>query len=81
MYKHFGPEGSFLTHYAPHFFEEGTHAAWGHVIEFRRPQAGEPISTRRGEPRGTPSADLPPSAFVMFLQNHNQTGNRPVGSG
>jgi 1,4-alpha-glucan branching enzyme len=40
VYKHFGPEGSFLTHYAPHFFKEGTHTAWGHVIDFRRPQVG-----------------------------------------
>ncbi|KAF1071079.1 MAG: Malto-oligosyltrehalose trehalohydrolase [Pseudomonas citronellolis] len=38
---------------------------------------GEP--TRRGEPRGEPSADLPPTAFVSFLQNHDQTGNRALG--
>jgi maltooligosyltrehalose trehalohydrolase len=36
---------------------------------------------RRGEPRGTPSVDLPPSAFVMFLKNHDQIVNRPLGSG
>jgi 1,4-alpha-glucan branching enzyme len=29
--------------------------------------------------RGTPCADLPPSAFVLFLQNHDQIGNRPLG--
>jgi maltooligosyltrehalose trehalohydrolase len=32
-----------------------------------------------GEPRGTPSAQLPPSAFVLFLQNHDQIGNRALG--
>jgi malto-oligosyltrehalose trehalohydrolase len=32
-----------------------------------------------GHARGTPSADLPPSAFVMFLQNHDQIGNRAFG--
>ena len=29
--------------------------------------------------RGEPSADLPPSAFVSFLQNHDQVGNRAFG--
>lgn len=28
------------------------------------------------KPRGTPSAHLPPAAFVAFLQNHDQIGNR-----
>jgi maltooligosyltrehalose trehalohydrolase len=28
---------------------------------------------------GTPSAHLPPSAFVSFLQNHDQVGNRAFG--
>jgi maltooligosyltrehalose trehalohydrolase len=40
---------------------------------------GEPSAYRGGSPRGTPSADLPPTAFVMFLQNHDQVGNRPLG--
>jgi maltooligosyltrehalose trehalohydrolase len=29
--------------------------------------------------RGEPSADLPPTAFVTFLQNHDQVGNRALG--
>jgi maltooligosyltrehalose trehalohydrolase len=29
--------------------------------------------------RGEPSAELPPSAFVSFLQNHDQVGNRAFG--
>ena len=29
--------------------------------------------------RGEPSADLPPSAFISFLQNHDQIGNRAFG--
>jgi malto-oligosyltrehalose trehalohydrolase len=33
----------------------------------------------RGRARGEPSAALPPSAFVSFLQNHDQTGNRAFG--
>jgi malto-oligosyltrehalose trehalohydrolase len=41
---------------------------------------GEPSAYRKGEKRGTPSADLPPTAFVLFLQNHDQIGNRPLGN-
>jgi maltooligosyltrehalose trehalohydrolase len=33
----------------------------------------------KGEPRGETSAHLPPSAFVIFLQNHDQIGNRAMG--
>ncbi|MBR0662896.1 malto-oligosyltrehalose trehalohydrolase [Roseomonas hellenica] len=29
--------------------------------------------------RGEPSAHLPPTAFVLFLQNHDQIGNRAFG--
>jgi maltooligosyltrehalose trehalohydrolase len=39
---------------------------------------GEP-SRHLGSPRGEPSAHLPPSAFVNFLQNHDQIGNRARG--
>jgi malto-oligosyltrehalose trehalohydrolase len=31
------------------------------------------------KPRGEPSAHLPPTAFVVFLQNHDQIGNRALG--
>lgn len=40
---------------------------------------GEPSPYRKGTPRGEPSADLPPTAFVLFLQNHDQIGNRAYG--
>jgi maltooligosyltrehalose trehalohydrolase len=38
---------------------------------------GEPTHTGRN--RGEPSAHLPPTAFVFFLQNHDQVGNRAFG--
>ena len=34
---------------------------------------------RRGHSRGEPSGMLSPQAFVMFAQNHDQIGNRPMG--
>ncbi|WP_428980965.1 malto-oligosyltrehalose trehalohydrolase [Lichenibacterium dinghuense] len=33
----------------------------------------------RGTPRGEPSGELPPTAFVSFVQNHDQIGNRAFG--
>jgi maltooligosyltrehalose trehalohydrolase len=40
---------------------------------------GEVSAHREGRRRGDPSGTLPPSAFVDFLQNHDQIGNRPLG--
>jgi maltooligosyltrehalose trehalohydrolase len=40
---------------------------------------GEPSAHRNGARRGEPSAGLPPAAFISFLQNHDQIGNRPFG--
>ena len=36
-------------------------------------------SPHLGAPRGEPSAHLPPTDFVLFLQNHDQVGNRAFG--
>jgi malto-oligosyltrehalose trehalohydrolase len=33
----------------------------------------------RGRPRGEPTTDLPLTAFVDFIQNHDQVGNRAFG--
>lgn len=40
---------------------------------------GERSPYRDNHPRGEPSAHLPPTAFVSFLQNHDQIGNRAFG--
>lgn len=40
---------------------------------------GEASPFREGRFRGEPSRDLPPAAFVPFLQNHDQVGNRAFG--
>ena len=40
---------------------------------------GQPSVFRKGVARGEPSSDLPPTAFVSFLQNHDQIGNRAFG--
>ena len=40
---------------------------------------GEASKHRGGVARGEPSGHLPPTAFVSFLQNHDQIGNRARG--
>lgn len=40
---------------------------------------GQPSAYRDGARRGEPSAHLPAGAFVNFLQNHDQIGNRALG--
>ncbi len=40
---------------------------------------GERSVFRDGQPRGEPSDALPPQAFVDFIQNHDQVGNRAFG--
>jgi maltooligosyltrehalose trehalohydrolase len=40
---------------------------------------GEGSPGHGGKPRGKPSGHLPPTAFVSFLQNHDQIGNRAMG--
>ena len=37
------------------------------------------MSAHLGAERGEPSGHLPPTAFVNFLQNHDQIGNRALG--
>jgi maltooligosyltrehalose trehalohydrolase len=40
---------------------------------------GDPSPFRHGAPRGERSTDTPLDAFVSFLQNHDQVGNRAFG--
>lgn len=40
---------------------------------------GEASRHRDGARRGQASGGLPPTAFINFLQNHDQIGNRPYG--
>lgn len=40
---------------------------------------GEISLHRNGRIRGEPTAGTPPDAFISFLQNHDQVGNRPFG--
>ena len=36
VYNHFGPDGNYLSAYAPGFFREDIHTLWGSAIDFRK---------------------------------------------
>ena len=40
---------------------------------------GDPSKLRQGEKRGESSRHLPHEAFINFIQNHDQVGNRALG--
>lgn len=71
----------FLTGETSGYYSDYTNAA-AHVARTLAEgfaYQGEPSSHRDGLLRGQPSGDLPRAAFVNFLQNHDQIGNRPLG--
>ena len=76
VYHHLltGEAGGYYADYATHAHERlGRALSSGYVYQ------GDVSEYRDGEVRGEPSAHLPPTAFVGFIQNHDQTGNRAFG--
>jgi len=69
-----GETEGYYVDFAEHHWEKFARAlAEGYAFQ------GE-ISRHGGDtPRGEPSAHLPPTAFVDFIQNHDQVGNRAFG--
>lgn len=49
------------------------------VLESGFVYQGEPSPVHGNKPRGSPSGHLPPYRFILFLQNHDQVGNRAFG--
>jgi 1,4-alpha-glucan branching enzyme/maltooligosyltrehalose trehalohydrolase len=64
----------YYSDYAP---EPGKHIARALASGFS--YQGEASAHRRGLVRGEPSGKLAPLAFVNFIQNHDQIGNRALG--
>jgi maltooligosyltrehalose trehalohydrolase len=70
-----------LTHETAGYYADyadGSAGALARVLGEGFVYQGE-VSRHRGGARGTPSTGLPPTAFVSFLQNHDQIGNRAFG--
>jgi malto-oligosyltrehalose trehalohydrolase len=51
----------------------------GRVLTEGFAQQGEASEHRHGQRRGEASGQLPPTAFVAFIQNHDQVGNHAFG--
>ncbi|MBP2299057.1 malto-oligosyltrehalose trehalohydrolase [Azospirillum picis] len=68
-----GEDGGYYADYAHDPARLGRALAEGFAFQ------GDPSAYRDGERRGEPSAHLPPTAFVTFIQNHDQIGNRAFG--
>jgi 1,4-alpha-glucan branching enzyme/maltooligosyltrehalose trehalohydrolase len=64
-------------YYADYAADPGGHLARSLTEGFS--YQGEASQHRGGRRRGEPSGHLPPTAFVSFIQNHDQIGNRPFG--
>jgi maltooligosyltrehalose trehalohydrolase len=89
--RHFDAQWNDDIHHALHVLLTGEHQGYyeGYIQNATEKLAralaegfiyqGEPSPYREGEPRGEPSAHLPPTSFVAFLQNHDQVGNRAFG--
>jgi malto-oligosyltrehalose trehalohydrolase/4-alpha-glucanotransferase len=70
-----------VTDESESYYEEfhGDVAKLGRALAEGFSYQGEPMGFRDGKGRGEPSGHLPPTAFVSFLQNHDQVGNRAFG--
>ncbi len=69
-----GETGGYYADYAEHPVERlGRALAEGFAYQGDH-------SAYRGERRGEPSAHLPPTRFVSFIQNHDQVGNNAFGT-
>lgn len=72
-----GETAGYYADYAVTFGAPARHFA--HALAEGFAFQGEFSPYRGNRPRGEPSDHLPPSAFVNFLQNHDQVGNRAGG--
>ncbi|QOJ23193.1 MAG: malto-oligosyltrehalose trehalohydrolase [Gammaproteobacteria bacterium] len=71
-----------LTHESDGYYTDYAHQPIRHLgrcLAEGFAYQGEISAYRNGKPRGESSAFLPPAAFVSFLQNHDQIGNRAMG--
>ena len=66
--------GGYYADYVDHAMDR-----LGRVLTEGFAYQGEASAHRGGRARGEVSGHLPPTAFVSFLQNHDQIGNRAMG--
>jgi maltooligosyltrehalose trehalohydrolase len=71
-----------LTRERSSYYQDYIDRPLDHIVRVLRSgfsYQGDASRHRGGRSRGEPSGSLSPLAFVNFLQNHDQIGNRPLG--
>jgi malto-oligosyltrehalose trehalohydrolase len=74
-----GEEGGYYSDYAKGTSFASAHEHFARVLAEGFAYQGDASEYRSGEKRGMKSEHLPASAFVSFMQNHDQIGNRAFG--
>ncbi len=68
-----GRQEAYFTDYRGDPQEFVAAAKWGFLYQ------GQPYLWQKGKRRGKPALDLPPTAFVNYIQNHDQVANYAHG--
>lgn len=71
--------GGYYADYVQNTNGKNTLALLGRALAEGFIYQNDPSELRHGELRGEKSSHLPPDAFVSFIQNHDQIGNRAFG--
>jgi malto-oligosyltrehalose trehalohydrolase len=74
-----GESGGYYSDYIQNEIGKSTLSLLGRALSTGFIYQNDPSALRDGERRGEKSDHLPPSAFVSFIQNHDQIGNRAFG--
>ncbi len=74
-----GESGGYYADYVQNTNGKNALALLGRALAEGFIYQNDPSELRNGERRGEKSAHLPPNAFVSFIQNHDQIGNRAFG--
>jgi malto-oligosyltrehalose trehalohydrolase len=74
-----GESGGYYADYVKNQIADNTVALLGRALAGGFIYQNDPSALRDGERRGEKSGHLPPDAFVSFIQNHDQVGNRAYG--
>lgn len=74
-----GESGGYYADYVQNTNGKNALALLGRALAQGFIYQNDPSELRNGECRGEKSDHLPPNAFVSFIQNHDQIGNRAFG--
>jgi len=74
-----GESGGYYADYVKNSYGKNALSLLGRALSEGFIYQNDPSELRGGERRGEKSSHLPPDAFIAFIQNHDQIGNRAFG--